>query len=373
MFFLIIISFITNLFQEFDKILVLTNVYDFNISSSFAFITLSYILYQNSKSAFRNGYLSYDSKVFSLIFIFIFALGNLFIFCFSHYIDFTIDIKYNTVCEVINDRMKRILETSNNKYNMDLFDFLKGSSCNITVVKLFFILLFSFIIASFYRSITRMSYFDVKLINSTNRLEEIEHQLLDSTSNKKASPLNHIKLIIKCKSILAIICLFSLIDPIMLKPLLSILSEYQFVIFFQLPLFSIECIFSVLCLKYYSNIYLNQNYYSMIEFCNEPNQDYLSALKLRMSYINSSFWDVFQNLICLSFMPFLLFIFFINRSGCHLQENINVADFTFKNYFLENVMYVCLLSLMLSKAIIGNLYNYYLQKLETSNKRNVFI
>jgi hypothetical protein len=173
--------------------------------------------------------------------------------------------------------------------------------------------------------------------------------------------LEKVQLASKSKQILNIAICLTLVDPLLNNILTesNFMSDIKFNLFIVLPLILLEFGLNIYCLKFYATLYLNNNYYEMIEFCKSPEEKYLINLKIKMDYINKKFWEIFNHLLILMLSCVILFLFYIHSSY--------KIQFKFKESFMETTVYFILLAVSFSKGIIMNIYSYYLKKFKNNS------
>ena len=334
--FFYITSFINLINIEILKILKINNNDD-TISASFCLITLIYIIYSLFKNTFKNGYSSYNAMIFYSLFIFFMAISGLIVF-FNHE-NLFVSIDYVNICKILNDRYERVLIQSDTINDHIL--------CNNTILKLFYIFIFSLISGLLYRPCARMAHFDNLLISDLTKLEKIDESLVFRT---------------KIKIILSTSLLFIFIKPLLQDHISISFNNYML---FIIPAFLIyDMYLNSKYIKQYSNVYLLDNYRSMIEFCKSPDDLKVNKLRNNMKILNENFWSIFLNLIYLTFLPILTYTFYISRSNFIQIGMKNKID-----AFLESITYIYLLCLIIGKSIISLGYIFFSQSI----KNNTFI
>jgi hypothetical protein len=314
-------------------------VTDDTVTSSFTFITIIYILYVQYKQTFSKGFRSWDAKLFyGLFVIFIGLFGLMYYFNFDQYI---VSIDYSKTCSFLNNRYEKVL-TEAGTIKDHVF-------CTTTSLKVFYTIVNATIMAFLFRPCCRISYFDNIIISEEKTFEE-------------QSSLKSMSILCKLKVIITAFLLFVFINALFKNQILKTFSitDYDYKLYI-IPLFLLlEVSTNFFLIKYYSNLFHLRNYYEMIDFCNNPVDKALPFLKHRMSNNNIFFWECFINIFDLTFLPSILYLFYINRSGL-LFDNKPEMD-----TFLESFSYLFLTVLVIAKSIFSTGYLIYLQN---SNKR----
>jgi hypothetical protein len=325
-----------------------------NIAASFALITVGYLLYSMFKSNFKMGYKSYDAKIF-YAFNFLFFIFSIFVLS---YFENLIPIDYDNVCLIINDRIQRIsLKTNDGDSDNRLRYSSNGISglCNKFLLKIFYSLVFSFILSLVYRSSTNLAEFDNIIFNITDKQVKKQNNIKRNFDMIRAAKL------IKIKQVLSVFILFLMIDPLMKSFLIEnkYLSDisYHFIILF--PVIFIEMLISSYSIKYYAELFLESNYYDMLNYCENPSDEGLIIIRKKIPTVNTIFWEIFMRIIYMTFMALILFILYINRANA--ISNLDNISFKFRSGFVDSVVYLWILGIFFSKAIFYNAYTYYLR------------
>jgi hypothetical protein len=307
---------------------------DDTVTSSFAFITIIYVIFAQYKQTFRKGFWAYDAKVFYGLFVtFLMMIGSMYYFNFDQYI---VTIDYTKICEFLNNRYERVLnEAGTNKDHV---------LCTNGTLKVFNSVVFSAIMAYLFRPCCRVSYFDNIMISEEESFSE--------------GSLKTISLLCKLKVIITSFLLFVFVNTLFKNQILKsfpVLTDYEYKLAI-IPLFLLaEFIVNFILIKYYANLFHLRNYYEMLEFCGNPDEKVLPYLKYRMNSNNSFFWECFMNIFYITFLPVMVYLYYINRTGL-LFVNKNVI-----NTFLEGFSYLLLTALVIAKSIFSTGYLVYLQ------------
>lgn len=324
-----------------------------NIISSFVLMTIFYFVNISVKSNFKKGYLSYDAKIF---YIFMVAFVAISFVCLT-YFEEIFYFNNKMICDTVNSRINNIYETVKleNKFII----------CTKTSLDVFYSFIFGIVVSSLYRAITKLSIFDDLLINTTIKVENIFKQSLEK---KLSNDYKFVQFTCKSKQILNITICLVLVDPL-LKNIFTgnqIMSDLKFYLWIILPLILLEFGLNIYCLQFYATLYLNNNYYEMIDFCKTPEEKFLINLKVKMDYINKKFWEIFNHMLILMFTSVILFLFYVDSSDAIHKIYIKKEKFHFKENFIETSVYFILLAFSFSKGIIGNVYSYYLKKFKNN-------
>ena len=324
-----------------------------NISASFALITVIYLIYTMFRSNFKMGYKSYDAKLFYSLHVGCFIFSMIFLSYFEN----ILPIDYENICEIINERIDRISNKASENSEPKSISNMNFKLCSKPILKFLYSIVFSFVISLMYRSSTNLAEFENILLNLSSKNEKNE---------KRVFNVGSISTIIKVKQLLNIFILFLLIDPL-LKNLLvenTFVSDLIYHVLLLFPLIFIEMIFGFYCTKYYSELFLESNYYDMVTYCDNPGSESLQFLRKKMSKVNSIFWEIFIRIFYMNFMALLLFILFINRANAF--SHFGDKDFKFRSNFFDSLVYFWILGIFLSKSVFYNGYMYYLKNYNKS-------
>jgi hypothetical protein len=335
-----------------------------NVGTSFVLITLCYLLYTSIKTIFKGGYKSYEARLFYMNTIIFFIAGLIVLFFF----DGVFNIDHQNICEVVNDRLEQIMIQADQTSQYKKFDYAK--ICNKKSLSGFYSLSIAILVASVARSSLRLSTFDDFLINASDKAQDIFKQAEDK---KISVHTKRIQLISKLKLILNAFLLLLFIDPLFKNYLIEkkIMTEISFYMFIIFPAILTEFIFNTILTKYYASLFLNQNYYDMIEFCKNPDKGQLNYIRTKMDYLNKKFWEILLNLFNVMFSNLLLVLFFMNRSDVLsfiLDGSKKNENFKFKTNFIETLIYFWILSITFGKAVFGNINTYYLKNFKSDRK-----
>jgi hypothetical protein len=316
---------------------------DETVTSSFAFITIIYINFVFYKQTFNKGFTTYSAKVFYAFFLlFLVLTGLLYYFSFDKYI---IDINYNSICEFLNNRYEKVLSEAGSSRDHIL--------CNEISMKVFYSIIFSMTMAFLFRPCCRIGYLDNIMISE------------DSLGAEQSS-VKWLSLLCKFKVIITAFLPFAFINSLFKDQILQsfpIISDYSYKIVIIPSLLFIEFLVNAFLLNYYSNIFNLRNYYEMLEFCKNPDEKILPYLKYKISTNNSFFWELFSNIFNLSFLPVLIYLYFVNRSNLLFEYKAEI------NTLLESFSYLFLTTLVLAKSVFSTGYMVYLQN--STNKKSL--
>ena len=341
-----------------------------DIVASFSFIAATYLMHLLFKITFKQGYKTYEAKTFYFIFAAVFVSSAVLLFFFDN----LIHINSDSICGIVNDRMNRIT----NKAKENNIDIANISICSHQTLQMFYAFVFAFVCGLLYRACTRLSIFDGLLSDAADKTVTLKGNLNktneEDATKKSLSNIKAVQTKSKVSRVLNIIILFTLVDPLLFTVLVKEynISELYYYLFIPLPLLLIELFIQLQSIKYYSILFLNQNYYTMIDFCDRPNKDYLPYLKQKLSYLNSKYWEIYMQLFYTTFFPSLLCLFFLSSGGA-ADEIFNGKKYKGRISFLDTFAYFSLLGVVFSKAVITNLYSYYQKNITDKQKGAIFI
>lgn len=362
--------------ENLDSEVISEDFNSMNVSVSFVLITISYITYILFKNTFRNGYRSYDAKIFYILFIPLYFVS----FGCLYYLDninvFNID--YQHICEIVNNRINSITKHAINQQETSIYS---GNLhvCDNLVLYSFFSFVFSFTSSLLFNSTTRMAYFDFTFHSSTASLENT----YPGTASNIVKDMKKIQNYSKFRQILNTFIFLLVIDPLFKNYLIiesQYISEISYYLLIILPLLIAEAILGLILLRYHSTILLNDNYHMMIDFCINPDKNFLMYLRMKMEFINTKFWEVFLQLFLMVFLNSTLFILFLNRSDYasfvdnyfSSEAKSNLSNFKFQTNFLETSVYFIILAIIFAKAVFPNAYTFYLKNF-SKNKKGLVI
>ena len=96
-----------------------------------------------------------------------------------------------------------------------------------------------------------------------------------------------------------------------------------------------------------------ENYKEIMKFVTRPNQEYLKYHQNTINYINENAWDVLSHLFMNCFLPFYIFLCYLNE--INIIENYDKENNDgFNNGFVDNIFYVVFLGIIFSKGIFEN-------------------
>jgi hypothetical protein len=336
-----------------------------NISASFALLTVIYTIYNLAKNTFKNGFKSYEAKVFYSMNFAFFVLSVLFLIYYENilYIDYT------QICEIINDRFDRIVLKA--AENEDKLRLETPKICNKSLLKIFYSFVFSTFLALIYRPTTNLAEFDSLLLNLDEKIKKTDGEVQKTFDIKKVSKF------IKLKQIIDMLVLFLLVDPLLKNYITenNFMSEFKYYIVAVLIFIVIDFICNLTIMKYSAEVFLESNYYDMVEYCENPQNESLYFLRKKMSMINTMFWEVFNRLFYLSLVPILIYILFLNRANTmsQIKNNHSKTASKFRSNLLDTFAYFLLLAVFLSKSLFYQGYSYYLRYYSKRSKNTVTI
>ena len=217
-----------------------------------------------------------------------------------NYNDNFLNIDYNNICEFIDSRIEKVYDYNNMTYL---------SSCKQIHLNTFFSFCLSLFISSFYFSIVRTSHIDALILKTFEKAN------------------NNAGIYIKIKQIINIVILICLIDPLLKNYLTEaqIISDMNYYLVLLPCLIIVESFLGLVCLKYQSLVYLEQNIFEIMEYNPKhanSNPNYYLTMKTKIIYVNDKFWILISEFIYFNMLPYMLYLFFINRSGAssHLHR-----------------------------------------------------
>ena len=263
-------------------------------------------------------------------------------------------LNYDASCDIINKRIDSILTQSHAN-----FDFNIGK----LHIKIFFSFIFALISGIFLRAIERGAYFDNFFCNVSNSSQfSLSHS--SNTYSSENQEKNDVKLeyISKIKSIANLFILILLLDPL-LDNFLEVINVNTYIkklILIFIALF-IDFILGFYILWYAYFMFSVQNYQDIMKFVKNPNSKYLNSHKNMVNYINENAWDVCSHVFMNCFVPFYIFICYINQINIYSKiSKINDNDISsLNNGFLDNFLFIVFLAFQFSKGIIENVIFYY--------------
>ena len=316
------------------------SVNTFNVISSFVLISFTYFIYLNLRFfIFKEGFKKIEAKTFYVNFTICFISFLLIQIYKEEFLNFN----YNSVLEIINDRIYSILS-----YTEYTFKNEKNMLSKIHI-QILFSIIFSLYTSILYRPSMRYSYFDHFLLMACDKAED------ENIKNSK------LELVIKFKSICNIFSLFLLLEPIsnFLFDYFNIFKTYSnaIIIIFLFISSILELICGIHEIWYIGFMFHTQNYNEILKFSKNPSKEQLKYHRLYMTLVNTRFWDIISHIFYLVFIPILILICYFSRSNI-IQTLIFKKKLELKKYLLEDILYIILLSFSFAKAIIqnGNLF-----------------
>ena len=316
------------------------SVNTFNVISSFVLISFTYFIYLNLRFfIFKKGFKKIEAKTFYVNFTICFISFLLIQIYKEEFLNFN----YNSVLEIINDRIYSILS-----YTEYTFKNEKNMLSKIHI-QILFSIIFSLYTSILYRPSMRYSYFDHFLLMACEKAED------ENIKNSK------LELVIKFKSICNIFSLFLLLEPIsnFLFDYFSIFKTYSnaIIIIFLFISSILELICGIHEIWYIGFMFHTQNYNEILKFSKNPSKEQLKYHRLYMTLVNTRFWDIISHIFYLVFIPILILICYFSRSNI-IQTLIFKKKLELKKYLLEDILYIILLSFSFAKGIIqnGNLF-----------------
>jgi hypothetical protein len=333
-----------------------------NVVTSFVIITIFYIFYTNIKIIFKGGYKSYEARIFYLNTIIFFITS----FIILSFFESVFNINHINICETVNDRLEQIMiqadQSTGYRHLPDIV------LCNKKSLNAFYAFFISIFIASVFRSSLRLATFDDFLINASEKANSIFKEVKDKKVQDETS---RIQLISKLKQILNAFILLLFIDPLFKNYLTEnkIISDLSFNLYIILPLILVEVAFNAYLTKFYSTLFLNQNYYDMVDFCKTADKNQLNLIRTKMDYLNKKFWEIYLHLFNIMFSSLVLVLFYFNRSDIFtVMFDKKREEFKFKTNFIETLIFFGLFSVIFGKAVFGNLYTLYIKNFKNDRK-----
>jgi hypothetical protein len=183
-------------------------VSDDTVTSSFAFITIIYVLFNLYKQTFSKGYWTYNAKVFYSLFL-VFNLGISLVY-YLGYDKYIVTINYEKICDFLNNRYEKVLTEAGTDKDHVL--------CTNPSLKAFYTIILSSIMAYLFRPCCRVSYFDNIIIS--------EEQTFEEKSN-----LRSMTLLSKAKVIITAFLFFLFVNNLFKNQIFGNSFEYEFKLF----------------------------------------------------------------------------------------------------------------------------------------------
>ena len=323
------------------------------------YLCLSFIIFiiyrELSKYIFVNGFFGRFAKEFYLCFIISFSL----FFLNEYYNQTFFNLNYESSRKIINNRIDLILEKANANFEIDI---------KIIHIKIFFSILFALISSIFLRSSQRGAYFDNFFCNvsKSSQLSIVNNPLSNTSYNSEKSENKELNLeyISKIKSIANIIILAVIFNPLLdnFLEVFHIKSEIQkYIIVFIL--LSIDFILGFFILWYAYFMFMVQNYQEIMKFAKMPNKQHLIYHQKSVDFINENAWDVLSHIFLNCFLPFYIFICYLNEINIYEKFNNKNEESNletgYNKGFVDNILFVIFLGILFSKGFIQNLIFYY--------------
>ena len=328
---------------------------ELNLSIYLCLSFITYIIYRElSKSVFINGFFGKFAKEFYICFIFCFSI----FFLNEYYNEKIFNLNYESSTNIINNRIDLILSQANAHFDIDI---------QKIHVKIFYSFLFALISSIFLRCSQRGAYFDNFFCNvsKTSQFNTFNNNPKNFNTEKSENKISRLEYISKIKSISNIIILAIIINPLLdnfLEVMKIDTGIKKFGIIFGLLIVDFISGFFILWFAYF--MFSVQNYQEIIKFVTKPIQQYLTYHQRSVDFINENAWDVLSHVFLNCFVPFYIFICYLNE--INIFEKINMKDnadnnkeIEFNKGFVDNVLFVVFLGTLFSKGIIENCLFYY--------------
>ena len=331
-----------------------------NIELNFSiYLSLSFIIYiifrELTKSVFANGFFGRAAKEFYLYFILCYSI----FFANEYYNEKLFNLNYESAIKITSNRIEAILTQA--KANIDI-------NINKFHIKIFFSILFALMASIFLRCSERGAYFDNFFCNisKTSELNLTNLSTVTSYNSENPNSNNNVKLeyISKIKSILNIIMMTIILNPLLdnFLEVININSGLKkLIIIFILLNIDFICGFFILWYAYF--MFSVQNYQEIMKFVKNPNPQFLIYHQRGVDYINENAWDVLSHVFMNCFVPFYIFICYLNEINIFdiffKDGNKNKSEIDFNNGFVDNFLEIVFLGMIFSKGIVQNLIFYY--------------
>ena len=329
---------------------------EFNVSIYLCLSFIIYIIYRElSKYVFSNGFFNKAAKEFYLCFIFCFSI----FFINEYYNEKLFNLNYESSIKIITNRIDLILKQANASFTIDI---------KKLHIKIFFSILFALISSLFLRSSERGAYFDNFFCNVSNTsqltMANPYYQKTSYNSEKSENKVIKLEYIAKIKSIANIIIIAIILNPL--------LDNFLDVMYINNGMKKMIIIFILLNIDYVSGFFIIwyayfmfsvQNYQEILKFVRNPNQEYLTYHQKSVDFINENAWDVLSHIFLNCFMPFYVFMCYLNEID--VFEKINWkniygdSEIEFNKGFIDNVLLIVFLGILFSKGLVQNIIFYY--------------
>ena len=332
-----------------------TSSIEFNISIYLCLSFIIYIIYRElSKSIFINGFFGRFAKDYYLCFIFCFSL----FFFNEYYNEKLFNLNYESSQKIINNRIHLILSQANAHFDIDI---------QKMHIKIFYSLLFALISSIFLRCSQREAYFDNLFCNFSNtpKFNMPSNNLTNYNSEKSDGRIAHLEYFSKIKSILNTLVLLIILNPLLdnFLEVMRIDTEIKKLVIIFLLLFT-DFIFGFYIIWFAYFMFSVQNYQEIMKFVKWPKQEYLKYHQKNVDFINENAWEVLSHVFLNCFVPFYLFICYLNE--INIFEKINMKDkennsneIQFNNGFVDNVLFIVFLGTLFAKGFVQNIIFYY--------------
>ena len=329
-----------------------------NIELNFCiYLSLSFIIYiifrELTKSVFANGFFGRAAKEFYLYFIFCFSI----FFANEYYNEKLFNLNYESAIKITNNRIDAILAQAQANFNIDIDKFH---------IKIFFSILFALIASIFLRCSERGAYFDNFFCNisKTSQLNLSNLSTITSYNSENPNSNNNTKLeyISKIKSILNIIIVTIIMNPL-LDNFLEVININtglkKLIIIFILLNIDFICGFFILWYAYF--MFSVQNYQEIMKFVKNPSQQFLIYHQRGVEFINENAWDVLSHVFLNCFVPFYIFICYLNEINIFdkFYKDGNKDEIDFNSGFVDNILEIVFFGMIFSKGFVQNSIFYY--------------
>lgn len=370
---------------------------EYPLSSSFSFIFVGYIIY-----VFSYELITRRKEIKTTAMSFFIVFSNLFTLLYLTSLNIIslpklLNINNENICKIFNERISKINQVAKEDFDSAEVGQAMSFYCDEFNLNLSLIFIFSLVFSFLTRTCVRRGYFDLEITIRKVNYEQIvtiyrsnfssQAKAINNGTKNKEKPVDedisnsfiyrNLIILNKLKMILGMIIFGLLIDCLSLNELKEIfgLSENQYYYHIVFPLVVIEFILDLICLRFHSAIYLNNNYFETINFFQNTSgtfNEYLHLMYKEKVYNNLNlFWDILYGFFNFCFTPFVIILCLIINSIVNelmkegKEGEDSKADVLFKNNVFETVMYIVLLAYYFSKGFVSNCYVYYLSSIAT--------
>ena len=330
-----------------------SSYFEFNFS---IYLTLSFVIYiiyrELSNYVFSYSFFTKASKEFTLCFIACFSI----FYSIEYYYEKLFNLNYESACKIVNNRIDLILTHAKSNFTLEITK---------NHMKIFFSILFGLISSIFLRSSERGAYFDNFFCNlsKTSQLNQNNQGNKQPYNTEYLSTKDiYLEYISKIKSIVNILIIAIILNPVFdnFLEVININSGIKKIIII-LILLNIDFIFGFFILWYAYFMYSVENYQEILKFAYKPTQQYLPYHQRNVSYINENAWDVLSHIFLNCFLPFYIFICYLNEINIltKYKEMENYTNIEFNKGFVDNILYVVFLGISFTKGIIENIIFYF--------------